>query len=74
MLLDDKHIISNGNNDIPIKIPSHPYVLVNRSVLCKCGIEVENNSLLESLVACHGADYKSVLHSKYSFCQLPWLS
>ena len=30
---NDKHIICNINNDIPIKIPSHPHVLVNRSVL-----------------------------------------
>ena len=43
---DDKHIICNINNDIPVRIPSHPYVLVNRSVLCNCGIEVENNFLL----------------------------
>ena len=26
---NDKHIICNINNDIPVKIPSHPYVLVN---------------------------------------------
>ena len=39
---DDKHILFNVNNDIPVKIPSFPYVLVNRSVLCNCGIEVEN--------------------------------
>ena len=38
---DDKHIICNISNDIPVKIPSHLYVLVNRSVLCNCGIEVE---------------------------------
>ena len=25
----DKHIICNNNIDIPIKMPSHPYVLVN---------------------------------------------
>ena len=30
--------------------------MVNRSVLCNCGIEVENNFLLESLAACHDAD------------------
>ena len=30
---NDKHIICTINNDIPIKIPSHPYVLVNMSVL-----------------------------------------
>ena len=49
---NNKHIICNINNEILIKIPSHPYVLVNRSVLCNCGIEVENHFLLESLAAC----------------------
>ena len=29
---NDKVIICNINNDMPIKIPSHPYVLVNRSI------------------------------------------
>ena len=38
---NDKHIICNINNDIPIKIPSHPYVLVNRNIPCNCGIEAE---------------------------------
>ena len=56
---DDKHIICNFNNDVPI--PSHPYVLVNRNVLCNCGIEVENNFLLESLAACHDANSKLVM-------------
>ena len=37
----NKHIICSINNDIPIEIPSHPYVLVNRSILCNCGIEAE---------------------------------
>ena len=58
---DDKHIIYNVNNDIPVKIPSHPYVLVNRSVLCNCRIEVKNNFLLESLAACHDAESKLVM-------------
>ena len=49
---NDKHIICNVNNDIPIKIPSNPYVLVNRSVLCNCGIEADNHHLLESIAAC----------------------
>ena len=30
---DDRHIVCNVNNDIPVKIPRFPYVLVNRSVL-----------------------------------------
>ena len=49
---NDKHIISNINNDIPVKIPSHPYVLANRSILCNCGIEADSHHLLESLAAC----------------------
>ena len=40
---NDKHIIYNINNDIPVKIPSHPYVLVNRSISCNCSIEVKNH-------------------------------
>ena len=40
---NDKHIICSINNDIPVRIPNQPYVLVNRSVLCDCGIETENN-------------------------------
>ena len=58
---DDKHIIPNINNDIPIKIPSHPYVLVNRSVLYNCSIEVENN-FWESLATCHNSNSKSLLY------------
>ena len=49
---NDKHIICNIKNDIPIKIPSHPYVLVNRNILCNCGKVAENHFLLESLPAC----------------------
>ena len=46
---NDKHIICNVKNDIPVKIPSHPYVLVNRSILCNCGIEADNHYVLESI-------------------------
>ena len=55
---DDKHFICTVNNNIPIEIPSHPYVLVNRRVLCNCRIEAENNYLLESLAACHDCSTK----------------
>ena len=58
----DKHIICNINNDIPIEIPSHPYVLVNRSVLCNCGIEAKNHFLLESSAACQGINSQVVMH------------
>ena len=33
---NNKHIMCTTNNDTPVKILSHPYVLVNRSVLCNC--------------------------------------
>ena len=57
-----EHIISTINNDIPIKIPSQPYVLVNRSMLCNCGIEVENNFLLESLAMSHDDNTNLVMY------------
>ena len=60
--LNDKHIICNINNDIPVKIPSHPYILVNRSVLCNCGIEAENHFLLESLAACENTTSKLTMY------------
>ena len=49
---NDRHLICNINNDIPVKIPSHPYILVNRSISCNCRIEADNHHLLESVAAC----------------------
>ena len=40
---NDKQIIYTTNNDIPVKILSYPYVLVNRSVLHNHGIEADNH-------------------------------
>ena len=47
-----KRIVCSTHNYIPIEIPSHPYVLLNRMVLCNCIIEAESNFLLESIAAC----------------------
>ena len=47
-----KRIICTYNNNIPINIPSHPYILLERSILCNCDIEAESNFLLESLATC----------------------
>ena len=58
----DKHIICSINNDIPIEILSHPDIWVNRSVLCNCEIEAENNYLLESLAACHDSNSKLIMY------------
>ena len=37
---------------MPVSIPSHPYMLLDRSILCSCDIEAESDFLLESLAAC----------------------
>ena len=50
------------NNDIPVKIPSHPYVLVNRSVLSNCGIEADNQYLLESLATYDNKAHNLVMY------------
>ena len=47
-----KRIICTSNNNIPVHIPSHPYVLLDRNILCNCDNEAESNFLLESLAAC----------------------
>ena len=47
-----KRIVCSTHNNIPIEIPSHLYVLLNRTVLCNCIIEAESIFLLESIVAC----------------------
>ena len=39
---------------IPVKIRGHPYVLINRTVLCNYRKEVEDNFLLEFIAACPG--------------------
>ena len=60
--LSDKHMVCNVNNDIPVEIPSFPCILVNKSVLCNCGIEAENNFLLQSIAACHYTKSELVMY------------
>ena len=59
---DDKNIICNVNNDIPVKIPSHLYDLVKKIILCDCDIEAENNFILESLAGCHDSNSKLMIY------------
>ena len=54
------------NNNIPINILGHPYVLMNQSILCNCNIEAENNFLLESLAACEGSETKTDLEMHFT--------
>ena len=59
---NNKHIICTTNSDIPVKIPSHPYVLVSRSVFCNCGIEADNHYLLKALAGCDNRDSKLTMY------------
>ena len=43
-----RKIMCSHNNNILINIPGHPYVLMNRSILCNCNIKVESNFLSET--------------------------
>ena len=54
------------NNNIPINIPGHPYVLMNQSILCNCDIEAESNFLLESLAGCKGPVTKTDLEMHFT--------
>ena len=61
-----KKITCSHNNNIPINIPGHPYVLMNQSILCNCDIEAESNFLLESLAACEGPETKTDLEMHFT--------
>ena len=50
------------NNNILISIPSHPYLLLNKSILCNCVIEAESNFLLESLAAFGNSETDLVMY------------
>ena len=56
-----KRIICSTHNNIPLEIPNHPYVLLNRMALCNCIIEAESNFLLESIAACNPEKTDAVL-------------
>ena len=61
-----KKIMCAHNNNIPINIPSHPYMLMNRSILCNCDVEAESNFLLESLAACENLETKTDLEMYFT--------
>ena len=47
--LSYKRLICTYNNNTPVNIPSHLYVLLDRNILCNCDIEAEDSFLLGSL-------------------------
>ena len=61
-----RKIMCSHNNNIPINSPGHPYVLMNRSILCNCDVEAESNFILESLAACEGSETKTDLEMHFT--------
>ena len=61
-----KRIMCAYNNNIPINIPSCPYVLMNRNILCNCDMEAKSNFLLESLAACENLETKADLEMYFT--------
>ena len=61
-----RKIMCSHNNNIPVNIPGHPYMLMNQSILCNCNIEAESNFLLESLAACEGPETKTDLEMHFT--------
>ena len=61
-----RKIMCSHNNNIPINIPGHPYVPMNRSILCNCDVEAESNFLLESIAPCEGPETKTDLETYFT--------
>ena len=61
-----RKVMCSHNNNILINIPSHPYVLMNRIILCNCDVEAKSNFLLESLAACKSSDTKTDLEMYFT--------
>ena len=59
---NDKHITCNINNDIPVKILSHPYVLVDRKHFMQLWFRSRQPHLLESLAACNSKHTKLTMY------------
>ena len=57
-----KKIMCSYNNNILISIPSHPYVLLNKSILSRCDVEAERNFILELLAACGNSETDLVIY------------
>ena len=50
--LSPKRLICTKDAPMARPLPSHPYVLVNRSILCNCHLQTGLNYLLKSLSSC----------------------
>ena len=51
-MLSPKRLICTKDSSMARPLPSHPYVLVNRSILCNCHLQTGLNYLLKLLNSC----------------------
>ena len=51
-MFSPKRLICTEDSPMAQPMPSHPYVLVNRSILCNCYLQTGLNYLLKSLSSC----------------------
>ena len=61
-----RKILCSHNNKIPINIPGHQFILMNRSILWNFHVKAESNFLLESLAACKGPKTKTNLEMYFT--------
>ena len=59
-MLSPKRLVCSEHLHMVHPVPSHPYVLVNRSLLCNCHLESSLTYLLESLGSCSFSDKVSM--------------
>ena len=61
-MLTPKRLICTYASDMACPVPSHDYVLVNRSMLCNCHMESGLTYLLKSIAFCEGATIDYTMH------------
>ena len=61
-MLTPKRLICTYASNMARPVPSHDYVLVNRSMLCNCHMESGLTYLLKSIAFCEGATIDYTMH------------
>ena len=73
-ILTPKRLICTYASDMARPVPSHDYVLVNRSILCNCHMESGLTYLLKSIAFCEtaSADYTMSFALNLAFLHMIW--
>ena len=65
-MLSPKRLVCSNNFHMAHPVPSYPYVLVNRSLLCNCHLESGLTYVLKSLGSCSNKDRFTIYSSIHS--------